>query len=65
MKKPCKECPWVNKTENNIRWTGYSKRTKERHNCHMVEINKRGQLWDVKEDYACQGCLNWMKENEN
>jgi len=55
MKKPCKECPWVIKNRNNNSLTNHAKRLNKTHNCHMIDSDKRGELWDTKKDCQCVG----------
>ena len=62
----CKECPWVNKTENNLKFIGYAKRHNKTHNCHMISPSKRGVVWDTKEDCICVGSKNWsLNQNKD
>jgi hypothetical protein len=55
MKKPCKECPWVVKNKHNEMITNHSIKHNKPHNCHMISPEKRGGLWDVKEETKCIG----------
>jgi len=55
MKKSCKECPWVIKNKNNTNLTNHSKKHVKPHNCHMVDVSKRGGIWDNKKEYTCAG----------
>lgn len=60
-KKPCKECPWVVRNKFNDMIINHSKKHDVSNNCHMIPIDKRGGLWDVKEWSKCAG----RKEYEN
>jgi hypothetical protein len=33
----------------------HSKKYDKEHNCHMIPHEKRGELWDVKEETKCAG----------
>ena len=63
-KKPCKECPWVVRTQFNDRIIEHSKKHDKPHNCHMIAPDKRGGLWDCKEETKCVGRTLYEKENE-
>ena len=55
VKKSCKECPWVVKNSHNKRMVDFAKKHKKQHNCHMLPSDKRGFLWNVKEECMCAG----------
>jgi len=57
-KKQCIECPWKVKSQNNTLLTTFAKKHNKQHNCHMIHPNKRGGLWDVKEECMCVGSRN-------
>lgn len=63
-KKPCKECPWVVRTQHNDRIIEHSKKYDKPHNCHMIPPEKRGGLWEAKEETKCVGRTLYEKENE-
>jgi hypothetical protein len=60
MEKPCKECPWVIKNNNNTNLTNHSKKHNKLHNCHMVDPSKVGSLWDNKKEFTCVGCKKYF-----
>jgi len=64
MAKPCKECPWVIRNHFNDRIIEHSKNHNKPHNCHMIPPEKRGMLWDCKEETKCVGRHLYEKENE-
>lgn len=59
-KKPCKECPWVVKSQNNTNFTNHAKKWNKTHNCHMIDPSKRGGLWDTKKECQCVGNKQYM-----
>lgn len=58
MREPCKECPWVVKSQNNTSITTHAKKHNKMHNCHMIAPSERGGLWDTKKGCECVGALN-------
>jgi len=54
-KKPCSECPWTIRNKFNDMIIEHSKKYDKAHNCHMIPQEKRGPLWDVKEETKCVG----------
>ena len=40
----------------------HSKKYDKTHNCHMIPQEKRGSLWDVKEETKCAGRKKYEKE---
>lgn len=59
MKKSCKECPWIVRTNHNDTIMGFSKRMDKPHNCHMKNGGKN--LWDLKEETKCNGRKEYEK----
>lgn len=51
----CKECPWVIRNQFNDMIIEHSKKYDKPHNCHMIPQDKRGGLWDMKEETKCVG----------
>jgi hypothetical protein len=54
-KVSCPECPWVVRNQFNDMIIEHSKKYDKAHNCHMIPQDKRGPLWDVKEETKCAG----------
>jgi len=59
--KPCKECPWVVKSQNNTTITNHAKKWNKTHNCHMIDPSKRGGLWDTNKERQCIGNKLYME----
>lgn len=55
MNKPCKECPWVVKNNNNDSITNHSKKWNKKHNCHMLIRDNNISLWDNFPKFQCVG----------
>ena len=62
FKTPCKECPWIIRNKFNDMIIEHSKKYDREHNCHMIPQEKRGSLWDVKEETKCAGRKKYEKE---
>ena len=62
FKTPCKECPWIIRNKFNDMIIEHSKKYDKAHNCHMIPQEKRGSLWDVKEETKCAGRKKYEKE---
>ena len=62
FKTPCKECPWIIRNKFNDMIIEHSKKYDKTHNCHMIPQEKRGSLWDVKEETKCAGRKKYGKE---
>jgi hypothetical protein len=62
-KKTCKECPWVVRTKFNDMIIEHSKKYDKSNNCHMIPTEKRGGLWDVKEETKCTGRKQFEQKN--
>lgn len=54
-KKSCKECPWTVRNNFNDMIIGHSMKYDKSHNCHMIPPDKRGGLWETKEETKCVG----------
>lgn len=61
-KKQCRECPWVIRNQFNDMIIEHSKKYDKPHNCHMIPQEKRGPLWDVKEETKCVGRNKFEKQ---
>ena len=64
-KKSCKECPWTNRNHFNDMIIGHSMKHDKPHNCHMIPPEKRGGLWETKEDTKCIGRKQFEKQKED
>ena len=64
-KKPCKECPWTNRNHFNDMIVEHSKKHDKSHNCHMIPPDKRGGLWDTKEETNCAGRKQFEKQKKD
>lgn len=61
-RKPCKECPWVVKSQHNQKMTENIKRfvangslKTKKHRCHMIDTN----IWNTADEKnVCIGSLN-------
>lgn len=63
-KKSCKECPWTNRNQFNDMIIGHSMKHDKSHNCHMIPPEKRGGLWETKEETKCIGRKQFEKQQE-
>lgn len=63
-KKSCKECPWTNRNQFNDMIIGHSMKHDKSHNCHMIPPEKRGGLWETKEETKCIGRKQFEKQKE-
>jgi hypothetical protein len=63
-KKSCKECPWVVRNKFNDMIIGHSMKHDKPHNCHMIPPEKRGGLWETKEETKCIGRKQFEKQQE-
>ena len=63
-KKSCKECPWVVRNNFNDMIIGHSMKHDKSHNCHMIPPEKRGGLWETKEETKCIGRKQFEKQQE-
>jgi len=63
-KKSCKECPWVVRNKFNDMIIGHSMKHDKSHNCHMIPPDKRGGLWETKEETKCIGRKQFEKQKE-
>jgi len=63
-KKSCKECPWVVRNKFNDMIIGHSMKHDKSHNCHMIPPDKRGGLWETKEETKCIGRKQFEKQQE-
>jgi hypothetical protein len=63
--KTCKECPWAIRNKHNDMIVGFSQRMDKPHNCHMIPPDKRGGLWEVKEEKTkCNGRKEYEKNRD-
>jgi len=63
-KKSCKECPWIVRNRFNDMIIGHSMKHDKPHNCHMIPPEKRGGLWETKEETKCIGRKQFEKQQE-
>jgi len=63
--KSCKECPWVVRNKFNDMIIGHSIKHDKSHNCHMIPPEKRGGLWETKEETKCIGRKQFEKQKED
>ena len=63
-KKSCKECPWTVRNHFNDMIIQHSKKHDKPHNCHMIPPDKRGGLWETKEETKCIGRKQFEKQQE-
>ena len=63
-KKSCKECPWTVRNNFNDMIIGHSTKHDKPHNCHMIPPDKRGGLWETKEETKCIGRKQFEKQQE-
>ena len=63
-RKTCKGCPWVVRNHFNDMIIGHSMKHDKPHNCHMIPPEKRGGLWETKEETKCIGRKQFEKQKE-
>jgi hypothetical protein len=58
-RKPCKECPWKNDNQHNLKFRNYvdkfEKIGKPNHKCHMIDVDIWAYKSDVNSDNICVG----------
>lgn len=62
----CKECPWENNNQHNLKFQTYVEKMKsvtnnENHNCHMITKDVWGLNSNISEKTVCIGSLNKNK----
>jgi hypothetical protein len=62
MKKPCKECPWMNDNPHSTKFREWSGRF-GKHSCHMESSDVWGLKTNITENNICIG-YKLNKENE-
>ena len=68
-RKPCKECPWINKNQHSEKFPSYvesiekiGKIKNKEHGCHMITKDIWGYHEDINEKNVCIGAkLNIKK----
>jgi hypothetical protein len=59
-RKVCKECPWENENQHNLKFKGYvdkmnSLERKDGHKCHVISKDIWGYKSDINERNVCMG----------
>jgi hypothetical protein len=65
-RKPCKECPWKNDNNHNLKFRTYvdkfDKLGKPNHKCHMID----GDIWSVKSEVSDKNiCIGSKQRSKN
>lgn len=65
-RKPCKECPWTNDNQHNLKFRTYvdkfEKLGKPNHKCHMID----GDIWGGKSEITKKNiCIGSMEQSKN
>ena len=67
-RKPCSECPWINKNQHSLKFRTYAEKLKsvasiENHSCHMINKDVWGSKTEINEKNICIGSKLYSKKS--